>query len=138
VAVAGIFVLMRLQEGPLSRTRLADIRVRDHRTSLSPPDSPKDVLPTGHVIHDARGNAVWEWLADVDEPTRLPGQLRLADTGEFTSSPRGTVKLRPTVAASGYNPYESGLIQPNARPVKRDLRALSRWIELRRTRSTQQ
>jgi hypothetical protein len=86
--------------------------------------------PTGHVTRDDRGNAVWQWARDVNAVPRLEHSgLSIV---EDEATPLGTVRLNKVATKSGYNPYESGLIEKKGRARKRDLQELSRWIELRK------
>ena len=84
--------------------------------------------PTGHAARDERGNAVWECAKDPDATWRLhhPG-LSLADE---VSTELGAAKPNKTADKFGYSPYESGLVEKKSRAMKRDLRALSKWIQL--------
>jgi hypothetical protein len=85
---------------------------------------------TGRVGRDDRGNAVWQWADEIADVAI--GNTGLSVTDE--PPPPGSLKINKLAARVGYNPYESGLIE--RRPVgrKRDLRELSKWIELRRQR----
>lgn len=88
---------------------------------------------TGRVDHDERGNAVWEWAKNI--PGAAIDNTGLAIVDDDRPAPLGTVKLNKVAAKSGYNPYESGLIErKRAAPKKRDLRALSNWIEQQKKR----
>lgn len=92
----------------------------------------------GRINFDDRGNAFFEWRDDLlgedndaaqhrrDQALESPG-LSLVDDG---SPPRKD--LAPRDCRSGYNPYESGVLDRKAPPKKRDLRELSRWIEAKR------
>lgn len=76
---------------------------------------------------DDRGNALWEtrqgrWL---ENPS-----LALADN----QPPRDGHVVNSFGLRSGYNPYESGVLGRNEARRKRDLRALSKWIESRKSR----
>ena len=92
----------------------------------------EDSSPSGHVRRDDRGNAIWEWAADAqtEELLRHPG-LAIVDEAPPLG---GNVTINRVAAKSGYNPYQSGLIDPQskARARKPNLRELSKWIELRK------
>ena len=92
----------------------------------------EDSSPSGRVRRDDRGNAVWEWARNGQTEERLAhAGLAIADEAPPVS---GNVVINRVAARSGYNPYQSGLIDRNgkARPPKRDLRQLSKWIEMRK------
>jgi hypothetical protein len=91
----------------------------------------------GRINFDDRGNAFFEWRDDLDEDNdaaqrrrdqalESPG-LSLVDDGLPPCK-----DLAPRDCRSGYNPYESGVLDRKAPPKKRDLRELSRWIEAKR------
>ena len=95
--------------------------------------------PSGRVEHDDRGNAIWHWSEDVlhQEPMRYSPGFELADAGTEGEGEVVTTDLgqyRQVSAKGGYNPYESGFVKGKETPRKRDLRALSKWIEERRQR----
>lgn len=102
--------------------------VKMRRPTMTPADS----APTGHVKRDDRGNAVWEWTTGDDDPVAAtmnrPG-LVLADQPPAPDAP---ATPDPVAAKKGYNPYGSGLIDRKDPPRKRNLRELSKWIELRK------
>lgn len=94
----------------------------------------------GRIAFDERGNAVYEWSDD-----------RLSEDGEAGERARRKALEHPTLSfveeeqrnnapiqnnakglRLGYNPYESGLLPNKAAPKKRDLRELSKWIEMKK------
>lgn len=91
--------------------------------------------PTGHVEHDDRGNAVWQWAGDkrlVTEALHHPAlSIEEAPTGT-PGTASGKVASDKKAARVGYNPYEVGPIEKQSQAKRPDLRELSRWIELRR------
>jgi hypothetical protein len=92
--------------------------------------------PTGHVEHDDRGNAVWQWAEDIDsEPMLAAPVLEISDdTSDSRIESVNTGQYVRVIGKGGYNPYESGLVRKKELPRKRDLKALSQWIEQRRGR----
>lgn len=84
---------------------------------------------SGQVRFDDRGNAVWETsrgkrldhpgLTLVDEDVKVPGKA---------------AKVNVKGGRIGYDPYESGMLKKKAeqKPRKKDLRALSNWIQMQK------
>ncbi len=104
------------------------------------PVFPEEDTPTGRVTYDDRGNAIWQWR---DEEA-LVDQLahpKLAIADEYVPEPLHVQTLpgipspiAPTPKAKGFNPYESGPVARTGVKPKKDLRALSQWIELKKRR----
>ena len=112
-------------------------------------DPAEDAEPTaempgneaGRLAKDDLGNVTWEWkaegdlLADDDLGTAervralVDPNLDLAEEPDDIDDPGRSSAHR---LASGYNPYNSGPLGKQSWRKKKDLRELSRWIELRR------
>ena len=93
--------------------------------------------PSGRVSHDDRGNAIWNWSEDIQhqDPLRYAPVFEISDHAEDSRVMTTDTGRRLKVSGKGgYNPYESGLVKHTGQPHKRDLRALSKWIEDRRQR----
>lgn len=94
----------------------------------------------GRIAFDDRGNAVYEWndgrfAADGEEGERArrkaldhPG-LAFVEDEQPTNTP---IQNNAKGLRVGYNPYESGLLPKKSAAPKRDLRELSKWIEMKR------
>lgn len=94
----------------------------------------------GQIAFDDRGNAVFEWsdsrlVQDGAEGERArqhalehPG-LSIVEDEHPANAP---IRNNSSGLRLGYNPYESGLLPRKPARKKRDLRELSRWIELNR------
>jgi hypothetical protein len=89
---------------------------------------------SGRVTRDDLGNAVWQWDGKREEVNGSFHHLGLAVEGQ---EPAPEVKIATkSRAKSGYDPYQTPKsANPTAekpKPAKRDLRALSKHIELQR------
>jgi hypothetical protein len=107
----------------------------------APAPSPKGG-DAGHLGTDDRGNVTWEWserdedlLAD-DEIGATARMLALVDPSleikDDDVDPTNPIKANPKGLKSGYNPYNSGALAKAAWKKKKNLKELSKWIELRK------
>ncbi len=98
--------------------------------TLRDDDKPPTPAPAGRVVHDERGNAVWQPAATVDsgelQAMLRTDQLALAETGEHR---------RPDCPEE-FDPYGRATVTPKARgrKTRTDLRALSAQILAERAR----
>ena len=86
----------------------------------------------GRIRFDDRGNAVWEPYGEVDAGDTMTMLLHgsgLAISDDATHRGIRRVEPNPTGVKKGYDPYDSGLLASKERKKKKDLRALSKWIE---------
>lgn len=94
-----------------------------------PPPSGED--PSGCVMRDERGNAVWQWKDD-DTLNRalVDSDLTVAEDDLALT---GTMKLNIVGSGPNFDPYAGALAKDRKeRPRKKDLRELSKWIEMKR------
>jgi hypothetical protein len=94
----------------------------------------------GRIAFDDRGNAVYEWhenrlSEDSEEAERArqkaldhPG-LSMAEEEHRNNAP---IQNNAKGLRLGYNPYESGLLPHKPAAKKRDLRKLSKWLEIKK------
>lgn len=98
----------------------------------------KSSTKPGQIRFDDRGNAIFEWadttlteegeLGDYRRVGALaPKDLTIADD---SSDLNGTVNRQGPKL--GYNPYQSGMLAADRGKKKRDMRALSNWIQLKK------
>lgn len=86
----------------------------------------------GRIEFDEVGNAVW---VPSNAPVSGRDIRQLLETSEFAFAPEETAERIHTIEANplglvkGYNPYASGMLNKKERRRKKDLRALSRWIQ---------
>jgi hypothetical protein len=103
---------------------------------------PRTVEPQqpGRIAFDDRGNAIYAWNEDQlslegEEGERArrkaldhPG-LSMAEEEPSADAP---IRNNANGLRMGYNPYESGLLPQKAAPKKKDLRELSKWLEMKK------
>jgi len=95
----------------------------------------------GHLGTDDRGNVTWEWTDDEDllaedtlgaaERVRalVDPKLQVKDDDD---DPLNPIRSNPKGLKSGYNPYNSGALGKQSWKKKKNLKELSKWIELRK------
>jgi hypothetical protein len=77
--------------------------------------------PTGRIVHDERGNALWKWRGDMSSTDTTSGVLEHIDPtdlevegqrGESAGSSRNLTKVRDE--GGGYDPYNQDLPRSKA------------------------
>jgi hypothetical protein len=116
-----------------------DRPIRGRLNSATPPAEP--VNQSGHVTFDDRGQAIWEWsmttgrFETASTSTRLKKltnvELSLVDDPLPVEGKK--VQVNRTGAKKGYDPYDSGRLSRTGthKIVKKDLRKLGEWINLK-------
>jgi hypothetical protein len=114
--------------------RKLGLRVRPRTTEKSTQPKP------GTIAFDDRGNAVYEWnndkLTEDSESAERARKKALQHHGlslvDDEPPKNAPIKENPKGLRVGYNPYESGMLAKKAVKKKKDLRELSKWVELKR------
>jgi len=96
----------------------------------------------GHLGTDDRGNVTWEWSEGDDDLVAddtlgaaervralVDPSLQVTDDDDDPTNP---IKSNPKGLKSGYNPYNSGALGKTTWKKKKNLKELSKWIELRK------
>lgn len=104
------------------------------------PEPEKNAAQPGKIAFDDRGNAIYEWndqrLQQEGEDGERARRRALSHPGlsmvEDDPDPNAPIRSNPKGLRVGYNPYESGLLAQKERRPKRDLRELSKWIEMKK------
>jgi hypothetical protein len=94
----------------------------------------------GRISYDDRGNAVWvpfAKVADKGDMHALLDDRSLALTYDDAPHDGRGVQPNPQGLRKGYNPYESGLLHKQQFRKKKDLHALSQWIQRKKQVGTQ-
>ena len=96
----------------------------------------------GRLGMDDRGNVTWEW--NEEEPDLVADdtlgaaervralvdpRLQVKDDDDDPLSP---IQSNPKGLKTGYNPYNSGALGKQSYKKKKNLKELSKWIELRK------
>jgi len=87
---------------------------------------------SGRIEYDELGNAIWVPFGELSSEETLR-RLLSDDTLALAESDTGgtteRVSQNPAGLKKGYDPYDSGLLVKKQWKKKKDLHALSRWIE---------
>ncbi len=118
-----------------NQLRKLGLRLRPRSTSKPPQDE-----TPGRIEHDARGNPIYQWndpsLAEDSERAERARNRALKYHGlaivEDEPPANAPIRNNPKGLRLGYNPYESGVLGNKPRRKKKDLRELSKWIEMQR------
>lgn len=114
------------------------------KTTTTNPDSDPTGKEPGRLGVDDRGNVTWEWresddlladdaLGDVERLNALVDpRLDVLEDDGARDDPRS---VKPKRLKTGYDPYESGALGKQDWKKKRNLKELSKWIELRKNMS---
>jgi hypothetical protein len=105
------------------------------------PKAPTEDAEAGRLGLDDRGNVTWEWQDDGDllADDTLGGAERLRalvdpklQVKDDDDDPLNPIRSNPKGLKSGYNPYNSGALGKQSFKKKKNLKELSKWIELRK------
>ena len=118
------------------------LRIRRRTVTTTSESMPQPGRPDapGKVSFDELGNAQYEWQGDKLNADGESGDrarrkalshagLSIVDDEPPANAP---IRQNPKGLRVGYNPYQSGLLANKERKPKRDLRELSKWIEMKK------
>ena len=106
-----------------------------------PPPVESDSNEPGRLEMDDRGNVTWHWSNDenlqADDTLGAAERIRALvrpdlDVQEEPEDPLSPVQNNTKGLKTGYNPYNSGALGKQSWKKKKDLKQLSKWIELRK------
>ncbi len=94
----------------------------------------------GKIGFDELGNAQYEWQGDrLNEDSETGERARrkaLSHPGlsivDDEPPPNAPIRQNPKGLRLGYDPYQSGMLTRKESKPKRDLRELSKWIEMKK------
>ncbi len=113
---------------------------RPKPASRKPPPLDKGGDP-GQLSVDDRGNVTWEWKDEgdllADDEVGAAERVRALVDPNLTVKDDDSEPTDPTIInakglKSGYNPYNSGTLGKQGWHKKKNLKELSKWIELRK------
>ena len=93
------------------------------RTASTPAPRKDDELPTGKVVHDDRGNAVWDFLKNsgrhaIESTSRLLRKLELPEL-KFEDPKDEELRVMPDPSTGGgYDPYNQSTKPSRKNPKK--------------------
>ena len=105
------------------------------------PAAPAPDSDAGHLGADDRGNVTWEWKDEGDllADNTLGGAERIRalvdpslQVKDDDDDPLNPIQSNPKGLKTGYNPYNSGALGKQSFKKKKNLKELSKWIELRK------
>jgi len=111
------------------------------KPTSKPPATDTPATEPGRLGMDDRGNVTWEWADDealqADDTFGATARLKaLTDPrlqlSDDDAGPTSPTLPNPKRLKSGYDPYDSGALGKDGRRRPKNLRELSKWIELRR------
>ena len=117
------------------------MRSHDGETPRQGSGRPEGGSEAGHLGTNDLGNVTWEWKNEGDllADDTLGGAERLRalvdpslQVKDDDDDPLNPARSNPKGLKSGYNPYNSGALGKQTWKKKKDLRELSKWIELRK------
>lgn len=106
------------------------------------PQAPAKDGDAGRLGVDDRGNVTWEWNEEepdlvADDTLGAAERVRaLVDprlqVKDDDDDPLNPIQSNPKGLKTGYNPYNSGALGKQSYKKKKNLKELSKWIELRK------
>jgi hypothetical protein len=104
------------------------------------PGAPAPSREAGQLVTDDLGNITWEWknegdlLADdeLGDAERIRALVDPSLQVEVEDGPPSPTGINATGLRTGYNPYNSGALHKEGYKKTKNLKELSKWIELRK------